>query len=250
MKRSLLILLVCPLMLLACSSKPAHYKVKVKAEYPHDSKAYTQGLFWHNGTLYESTGLNGHSSMRTVDLQTGKVLSRIDFSRKYFAEGSTVLGDRLYILTWQEHVAFIYDAKTLKYLKTYSYPREGWGLTTDGKSLIASDGSSRIYFLSPDFKLERTIDVKADGRAISWLNELEYIDGKIWANVYTTDTILIINPKDGAVEALIDCRGLLPDKLRTAETDVLNGIAHNPADGRIYLTGKNWKRLYEVELVK
>lgn len=250
MKRLLSIFLLCPLLLFACSSKPAHYKLKIKAEYPHDSKAYTQGLFWHDGTLFETTGLHGQSSLRTVDLGTGKSIRKVSFSRKYFAEGSTVIGDNLYILTWQEHIAFIYDAKTLNYLKAYSYPREGWGLTTDGKSLIASDGSSRIYFLSPDFKLERTIKVSADGRPLSWLNELEYIDGKIWANIYTTDTIAIIDPRDGNVEAFIDCSGLLPDKLRTPDTDVLNGIAYNPADGKIYLTGKNWKRLYEVELVK
>lgn len=250
MKRTVFLLLLSSSLLLACSAKPVRYSLRVKAEYPHDSKAYTQGLFWHDGTLYESTGLNGHSSIRTVDLNSGKPVKTVSFSRKYFAEGSTAIGDRLYILTWQEHVAFIYDVNTLKYIQTYSYPREGWGLTTDGKSLIASDGSSRIYFLSTGFKLERTIDVKADGRPISRLNELEYIDGKIWANIYTTNTIAIINPKDGTVEAFVDCTGLLPDRLRTPDTDVLNGIAHNPADGRIYLTGKNWKRLYEVELVK
>lgn len=250
MKRTVFLLLLSSALLLACSAKPVRYSLRVKAEYPHDSKAYTQGLFWHDGTLYESTGLNGHSSIRTVDLNSGKPVKTVSFSRKYFAEGSTAIGDRLYLLTWQEHVAFIYDVNTLKYIQTYSYPREGWGLTTDGKSLIASDGSSRIYFLSTGFKLERTIDVKADGRPISRLNELEYIDGKIWANIYTTNTIAIINPKDGTVEAFVDCTGLLPDRLRTPDTDVLNGIAHNPADGRIYLTGKNWKRLYEVELVK
>ncbi len=250
MKRLLPILLMCPILLLACSSKPVHYKLKVKAEYPHDSKAYTQGLFWHDGTLYESTGLNGHSSLRTVDLKTGNIVKKVSFSRKYFAEGSTVIGDKLYVLTWQEHIAFIYDAKNLTYLRAYSYPREGWGLTTDGKSLIASDGSSRIYFLSPDFKLERTVNVSADGRPLSWLNELEYIDGKIWANIYTTDSIAIIDPRDGKVEAFIDCSSLLSDNLRTPDTDVLNGIAYNPADGKIYLTGKNWKRIYEIELVK
>lgn len=235
---------------LGCSAKVRDYKVQVVKEYPHDRGAYTQGLFFRDGVLCESTGQYGESTYREVDLATGAVQRKVSFARKYFGEGSCVLDGKLYILTWTNKVAFTYNPETLEYIQAYSYPREGWGLTTDGKSLIASDGSSRIYFLSTGFKLERTIDVKADGRPISRLNELEYIDGKIWANIYTTNTIAIINPKDGTVEAFVDCTGLLPDRLRTPDTDVLNGIAHNPADGRIYLTGKNWKRLYEVELVK
>ncbi|MBR4233207.1 MAG: glutaminyl-peptide cyclotransferase, partial [Bacteroidales bacterium] len=146
-------------------------------------------------------------------------------------------------------VAFVYDAATLEYKQAYSYPREGWGLTTDGKSLIASDGSSKLYFLTPEFQLERSVDVKMDGRSMRNLNELEYIDGKVWANVYTTDMILIINPADGKVEASIDCTGLLPRILRSNTTDVLNGIARDPATGKIYLTGKYWPRLYEIKLV-
>lgn len=239
--------------LLACIScadaKVRQYTVQTVNEYPHDAHAYTQGLFFHDGSLYESTGQWGESSMRIVDLPTGKVLRQLDFARKYFGEGSVILGDNLYYLTWTNKVAFIYDAKTLEYKQSYSYPREGWGLTTDGSSLIASDGSSRIYFLDGNFKLERSINVTLNGRSVKYLNELEWIDGRIWANVYTTDTILIINPKDGIVEATIDCKGLLPAKLRTADTDVMNGIAVD-ADGRIYLTGKNWPRLYEVKLVE
>ena len=173
----------------------------------------------------------------------------MNFQQKYFGEGSVMLGGNLYILTWLNKVAFVYDAKTLEYKQTYSYPREGWGLTTDGKSLIASDGSSRLYFLSPEFKQERYVDVKMDGRAVRNLNELEYIDGKVWANIYMTDLIVIINPADGTVEASIDCSGLLPKKLREPRTDVLNGIAQDPATGKIYLTGKYWPRLYEVRLV-
>ena len=163
-------------------------------------------------------------------------------------EGSVVLGDNLYILTWHNKVAFVYDINTLEYKSTWSYPREGWGLTTDGKSLIASDGSAVLYFMSPDFKPERQVTVKLNGRPMRLLNELEYIDGKIWANVYTSDMILIINPEDGKVEATVDCSGLLPEKLRRPDTDVLNGIAYNPADKKLYLTGKNWPRLYEVRI--
>jgi glutamine cyclotransferase len=200
--------------------------------------------------MYESTGQYGSSTFRKVDLATGEPIEKLDFNRKYFVEGSVVLGDNLYILTWESRVAFVYDAKTLEYKSTYSYPREGWGLTTDGKELIASDGSSKLYFLDGNYKLQRAVDVKLDGRPVRNLNELEYIDGKVWANVYTTDLIVIINPSTGAVEATVDCTGLLPAKLREPRTDVLNGIAIDPATGKIYLTGKYWKRLYEIELVE
>ena len=225
------------------------YKIQVVKEYPHDTGAYTQGLFFEGGRFYESTGQFGQSTFREVELATGKVLSKMNFQQKYFAEGSVMLGDKLYILTWLNKVAFVYDARTLEYRQTYSYPREGWGLTTDGKSLIASDGSARLYFLTPEFKQERSVTVKMDGRPVRLLNELEYIDGKVWANVYTTDLIVIINPADGTVEATVDCSCLLPDKLRKPETDVLNGIARDPATGKIYLTGKYWPRLYEIKLV-
>ncbi len=234
---------------ISCRAKgPERYGVRVLAEYVHDSGAYTQGLFFQDGSLYETTGLNGSSSLRKVDLQTGDVLQKVDFSRKYFAEGSVVLDGSLYVLTWTNKVAFVYDAATLTYQKTYSYPREGWGLTTDGKSLIASDGSAKLYFLSSEFKLEKTLNVTLNGRAIRNLNELEWIDGRIWANVYLTDMILIINPESGVVEATVDGSGLVPRKLRQPDTDVLNGIAVD-ADGSVYLTGKNWPRLYKVQLV-
>lgn len=234
--------------ILSCSAKVERYKIEVVKAYPHDTGSYTQGLFWHDGSLYESTGLNGKSTFRKVDLQSGQALTKLPFNRKYFVEGSVILGDKLYILTWTNKVVFIYDADTLEYRSTYSYPREGWGLTTDGKSLISSDGSSRIYFLTPELKFERSINVTLNGRAVRYLNELEWIDGRIWANVYTTDTIVIINPDTGIVEATVDCEGLLPERLRTSDTDVLNGIAVD-SEGRIFLTGKNWPELYEVKLV-
>ena len=233
-----------------CQAGVKHYRVRVVKEYDHDSKAYTQGLFFNGGKLYESTGQYGQSSFRIVDLTTGKVERKLDFDRKYFCEGSVILGDKMYLLTWTNKVAFIYDAATLKYEKTYSYPREGWGLTTDGHQLVASDGSNRIYFMDGEFRLQRTINVTYEGRPLRYLNELEWVDGKIWANVYTTDMIVVINPENGNVESLIDCTGLLPDKLKTRHTDVLNGIAVNPENGKIYLTGKNWSRLYEVVPVK
>ncbi len=248
MKRIILFaaLLLCGIQ--SCSaSGPSKYGVKVVGEYPHDRSAYTQGLFFHNGDLYESTGQTGQSSFRKVDLETGKVLRKLDFDRKYFGEGSVILDDRMYMLTWTSKVAFVYDAATLKYLKTYSYPREGWGLTTDGKSLVASDGSCYIYFMDKEFNVQRKIRVTMNDRPLRLLNELEWIDGKIWANVYTTDMIVIINPSSGKVEGVVDCSGLLPDSLRCRDTDVLNGIAVK--DGRIFLTGKNWPKLYEIRLV-
>ena len=156
----------------------------------------------------------------------------------------------LYILTWETKMAFVYDAETLEYKSTWKYPREGWGITTDGKQLIASDGSANLYFMNENFALDRKVRVTIEDRPIRFINELEYIDGKIWANVYTSDEIVIINPKDGRIQGIVDCRGLLPKELRTPTTDVLNGIAYNPADGKIYLTGKNWPKLYEVRLVE
>ena len=248
MKRLILILASLALCFSACSAPgPRRYTVKVVHEYPHDTKAYTQGLFFHDGVLYESTGQTGRSSFRIVDLESGKVLRKLDFARKYFGEGSVIFEGKMYMLTWTNKVAFVYDAATLEYEKTYSYPREGWGLTTDGNSLIASDGSANLYFLDGQFHLQRTLRVTLEGRPVRYLNELEWIDGRIWANVYTTDIIVIINPKTGVVEATVDCSGLLPSRLREPDTDVLNGIAVK--DGRIFLTGKNWPRLYEIELI-
>ncbi len=226
------------------------YRLEVIAEYPHDTESYTQGLFFHKGQLYETTGLHGKSTLRQVDMHSGKALKRFDFADKYFVEGSVVFKDNLYILTWDTKVAFIYDADSLKYKSTWTYPREGWGITTDGKQLIASDGSSTLYFMDEKFSLKRRVNVKYEERSVRWLNELEYIDGKIWANVYTTDEIVMINPKDGKVVGLIDCRGLLPKDLYTSDTDVLNGIAYNPETEKIYLTGKNWPKMYEVRLVE
>lgn len=230
--------------------KVTGYKIQIVNEFPHDVTSYTQGLFFYGGEMYESTGLNGKSTFRKVDIKTGKPLYRLDFDKKYFLEGSVEKDGNIYMLTWMNDVAFVYDAETLEYKSTFSYPREGWGLTTDGKSLIASDGTANLYFMDDSFKTGRKLTVKLNGRPVRDLNELEYIDGKIWANVYLTDMIVIIDPADGNVTGIVDCSGLLPDNLRTEDTDVLNGIARNPVDGKLYLTGKNWSRLYEVALVE
>ena len=249
--RTLFSAVLITFLLLSCADASVKtYRLDVVAEYPHDTESYTQGLFFHKGELYESTGTHGKSTFRKVDLESGKPQKRLDFDKKYFVEGSVIFNGHLYILTWESKVAFVYDAETLEYKSTWSYPREGWGITTDGKNLIASDGSATLFFMDENFALKRRVMVKYEGRPIRWLNELEYINGKIWANVYTTDEIVIINPKEGRVEGIIDCRGLLPKELYKKDTDVLNGIAYNEKTGKIYLTGKNWPRLYEVRLVE
>lgn len=251
MRTLLLYMVAMCLMLCSCSgSEVKRYKLEVVAEYPHDVTSYTQGLFFNEGRLYESTGLNGKSTFRAVDLQTGKALKRFDFDKKYFVEGSVMFDGNLYIMTWENRVIFIYDAETLEYKSTRRYARQGWGITTDGNQLIASDGTANLFFMDGNLKLDRKLQVKMGDRPVRWLNELEYIDGRVWANVYTSDEIVMINPRTGKVEGVIDCSGLLPRKLRTDTTDVLNGIAFNPQDGKIYLTGKNWPRLYEVRLVE
>ena len=243
--------LIISIFLVSCTeAKVREYKLEIVAEYPHDTDSYTQGLFFHEGQMYESTGLHGKSTFRKVDMETGKAIDRLNFDKQYFLEGSVVLEDNLYILTWESKVAFIYDAATLEYKSTWKYPREGWGITTDGKQLIASDGSANLFFMNDQFALDRKQLVTIDGRPVRWLNELEYINGKVWANVYTSDEIVIINPKNGKVEGVIDCRGLLPKNLYAADTDVLNGIAYNPETKKIYLTGKNWPKLYEVRLIE
>ncbi len=223
-------------------------QVKVLETLPHERNAYTQGLFFHNGQMYESTGQYGQSTFRKVDLKTGKVLRRLDFDNKYFVEGSCVLDGRLYILTWKENKCFVYDIDTWKYLGELYNPREGWGLTTDGTHLIMSDGSDKIFYLDPmTFVVKKTIPVKLNGKSIININELEFIDGKIWANVYGDDNIVIINPSDGNIEQIVDCKDILPYTLMDRNTDVLNGIAYNPKDNSIYITGKYWPRMFKIQ---
>ena len=227
------------------------YKLKVLESFPHDISGYTQGLFFHNGVLFESTGQYGSSTFRKVDLFSGNIESQIDFDSQYFIEGSCVIENRVYILTWYENTCFVYDIESFTPLTQFHYQGQGWGLTSDGNSLIMSNGSSQIVFRDPlTFFEQRSITVTLDGREITYLNELEYIDGKIWANVYGLDYILIIDPVTGVAEGRIDCRGLLEQKYRNSYVDVLNGIAYNQANGGVYLTGKYWPMLYKVALVE
>jgi len=231
--------------------KLIEYKLKVEKVYNHNRTAYTQGLFFNQGVLYESTGQYGESSFRKVDLETGKVLNFKSFDSKYFLEGSCVMDGRLYILTWRAGLVFVYDLDSMNLLGQLPNQKEGWGLTTDGKQLITSNGTDKIYFVDPmSFISKREIKVSMNGKPVSYLNELEYIDGKIWANVYLQDYIVVINPYTGIVEAKVDCRNLLPDSLKNSYTDVLNGIAWDSQTGCLYLSGKYWPRLYKVSLIR
>lgn len=232
-------------------SKPVQYTYVVKAVYPHSTGAYTQGLYWHDGVLWEGTGLNGRSELRKVDLKSGKTLFSVPLDKSYFGEGIALLDGKIYQLTWQNGVAFVYDAETLEPAGEFHYDGEGWGLTTDGSVLYMSDGSSRLYKVDPaGFRRTGSVDVRLGGSRVNYLNELEWIDGKIWANVYTTDVIVIIDPTTGTVEGVVDLTGLLPESDRNPDTDVLNGIAYDAATKRIFVTGKNWDKLFEIELKK
>jgi glutamine cyclotransferase len=222
---------------------------EVVNEFPHDPDAYTQGLVFHEGRLYESTGLNGRSSLREVELETGAVLRRVDVAAEHFAEGMTILDDKVYQLTWQSRKGFVYDLERFELQAEFAYDGEGWGLTHDGQQLIMSDGSARIRFLEPrSFAVVRTIDVFADGQPLQGLNELEYIEGEIYANVLPNDQIARIDPQSGHVLAWVDLTGLLRPGNRTPPPEVLNGIAHDAATDRLFVTGKFWPYLYEIRL--
>lgn len=234
---------------LVANASPVRYSYEVVASFPHDRRAFTQGLVFRNGELLESTGLNGQSTLREVELATGRVTKQIDVARQYFAEGLTVIGDRAYQLTWQNGRGFVYDADTFKALQDFSYEGEGWGLATDGRLLILSDGTSRIRFLDPaTFRVVRTIDVVREGKPVVRLNELEWINGEIFSNVWQTDEVVRIDPATGKVRGTIDFSRLLAPQDRGPEADVLNGIAYDAATDRLFVTGKRWSKIYEVRL--
>ncbi len=227
----------------------ATYTYQVVDVHPHDRNAFTQGLVFLKGVLFESTGLNGKSSLRRVDLQTGRVLQQVGLSAQYFAEGMTVLDGKIFQLTWQSQKGFVYDLETFEPKGEFSYTGEGWGLTTDGHVLIMSDGTDQIRFLDPaTFRVLRTIHVLNQGLPLPRLNELEYVKGEIFANIWQTQSVARIDPADGRVLGLIDFSGLLTPADYTKTTDVLNGIAYDAAGDRLFVTGKNWPKLFEVRL--
>lgn len=236
---------------------PEIYTYKIINTYPHDKSAYTQGLAFHNGFLYEGTGRKGSSSIRKVALKTGEVLQQYDLDREYFGEGITIFKNKLYQLTWQSGIGFIYNLETFKKEKDFKYTKslEGWGLTNDNKQLIKTDGTERIWFLNPDTLLEENyIEAYTNKQKVEKLNELEYINGKIYANRWQLNSILIINPSTGKVEGVVNLNSL-KTKIQQEQTlddsdEVLNGIAFDKKNNRIFITGKHWSKLYEVEFIK
>jgi glutaminyl-peptide cyclotransferase len=241
-------------MLMLASQRPSErlpvYGYRVVRTYPHDPKAFTQGLQYVDGFLYEGTGLNGSSSIRKVKLETGEVVQRRDLARAYFGEGITVWKTDLIQLTWQSQVAFVYDKKTFAPRRTFKYKGEGWGLTTDGTNLIMSDGTDQLRVLDPGTYAERRrIKVTAVGTPLRNLNELEYMKGEILANVWTTDSIARVAPETGRVTGYVDLAGLLT-AAEKASVDVMNGIAYDEKNDRLFVTGKLWPKVFEVKITQ
>jgi len=223
---------------------------EILATLPHDPACYTQGLVIDEGVFFESCGLYGQSSLRKVDPTSGIVQAETELDTSYFAEGLVLLEGKLYQLTWKENTGFVYNANTLELLRTFNYQTEGWGLTTDGSALILSDGSNTLYWVDPGtMHVVRQVNVSYQGQPVEYLNELEYINGTIFANIYLTDTIVAIDPDDGSVVSLIDLTGLRPEQNLGMQGEVLNGIAYDSIADKLYLTGKNWPNLYEVRLL-
>lgn len=225
------------------------YGYQIVNIWAHDPSAFTQGLVFFNGNLLESTGEEGRSSLRSVELETGRILKKIDVPIPYFAEGIAVLNGKVFQLTWQHGLGFIYDAKTFERVGEFKYQGEGWGLTTDGQSLILSDGSDQLRFLDPaSFHVTKTITVIDNKRPVDQLNELEWVQGEIYANVWHDQKIAVINPQTGRVTAWIDLTGLMPpEELQDSEA-VLNGIAYDEASSRLFVTGKLWPRIFEIKV--
>jgi glutamine cyclotransferase len=227
------------------------YGYEVVHAWPHDPGAFTQGLVFQDGKLLESTGQAGRSSLRRVELETGKVLEKVDVPEPYFAEGITLLKGKIYQLTWQHQLGFIYDAWTFEKIGKFDYQGEGWGLTNDGQSLLLSDGTNRIRFLDPDnFQARKTIAVLDGSMPVIEINELEYVQGEIYANIWHDDRIVRIDPQTGRVVGWIDLKGLLARGEVHDEEAVLNGIAYDDANGRLFVTGKLWPKLFEIRVTR
>ncbi|HEX5690201.1 MAG TPA: glutaminyl-peptide cyclotransferase, partial [Roseiflexaceae bacterium] len=218
--------------------------------YPHDPQAFTQGLVYEDGVLYEGTGLNGQSTLRKVELETGAVLQQHDLASEYFGEGITIVGDKIFQLTWRSNIGFIYDKATFEQIGQFSYSTEGWGLTHDDTRLIMSDGTATLHFLDPQTQQETgSVQVTDQGNPVTQLNELEYINGEVYANIWQTDWIARIDLQTGTVAGWISLAGLLSPEERKPPTDVLNGIAYDAAGDRLFVTGKRWPKLFEIKLL-
>lgn len=235
----------------ANGNNPPVYGYEVVHTYQHDRDAFTQGLVIQDGKLIESTGEVGFSSLRRVEIENGNVLQKVDVPEPYFAEGITLLNGKIYQLTWQHQLGFVYDASSFQQIGKFNYQGEGWGLANDGTSLILSDGTNQIRFLDPDnFQVKRTITVLNGRKPVNEINELEFVQGEIYANIWHENRIARINPQSGAVTGWIDLRGLLAPGEVTDEEAVLNGIAYDDASGRLFVTGKLWPKLFEIRLTK
>lgn len=227
------------------------YVVRIVHVYPHDKDAFTQGLEYRDGFLFEGTGLKGRSTLRKDDLESGRVLQEIDLDPQYFGEGITVLRQKIVELTWQSHTGFVYDQSRFQLLRTFGYPGEGWGLTNDGQRIYMSDGTPQIRILDPTtLEEQRRITVHQGVKQFDSLNELEWVRGEIFANVWQTDQILRISPRDGSVTGIIELPGLLSQAERESGADVLNGIAYDAAGDRLFVTGKFWPKLFEIKLLQ
>lgn len=232
---------------------PKVYTYEITNSFPHDITSYTQGLEFHGDTLYESIGQYGKSKLRKVDLETGEVLKEIKLDDQYFAEGLTIVNDKLYLLTWQEDEGFIYNLNTFEKTGTFGYnlSKEGWGLCNNGEKIFKSDGTEKIWILDPETLAEQTYIQPTHHKSISTkLNELEWVNGKIYANTYQKDGVAIINPENGAIEGLINFRGLRDKVTQHGSLDVLNGIAYNSNTEKLYVTGKNWDKIFEVKIIE
>ncbi|MFC1737570.1 glutaminyl-peptide cyclotransferase [Planctomycetota bacterium] len=227
------------------------YTYEVVNTYPHNPDAYTQGLVFEDGFLYEGTGLQGRSSLRKVELKTGSILKIHKLKRQFFGEGITICGDKIIQLTWHSNVGFVYDKNSFELLREFNYPEEGWGVTYDGKRLITSDGTSTLRFLDPEtFEQICLVKVHYSDKPVNGINELEYIHGSIYANIWQTERIVKIDPQTGQVISWIDLTGLLKRRNLKQKVDVLNGIAYDAENDRLFVTGKLWPRLFEIKLVR
>jgi glutamine cyclotransferase len=225
------------------------YTYEVIKEYRHDNDSFTQGLVVHNGWFYESSGQYGDSGLRRIDIETGKVKQKRNIEDGYFAEGLTILNGKIYQLTWREQVCFVYDLEKFNVLQELNYNGEGWGLTNDGTNLIMSDGTHLIRFLDPNnLRILRTISVLDNGQPLMKLNELEYVKGEIWANIWYDNRIVRINPNDGKILGWIDLTGIIPKDADEDDGEVLNGIAYDAAGDRLFVTGKRWRKLFEIKI--
>ncbi len=235
------------------SEAPVVYTYEVINEYPHDNQAFTQGFVYHDGYFYESTGQNGRSTLRKTEIATGKILQKIDLDRQYFGEGMTIKDGKIYQLTWRKKVGFVYDLASFELEKTFDYGQsvEGWGLTHNHKYLVKTDGTERMWFIDPEtFEEVSYIETYTNKRKAEKLNELEFVKGKIYANIWQQNSILIVEPSTGAIEGIVSLKGLQSKAGQEGEDNVLNGIAYDEENDRLYVTGKNWNKVFEIKLIE